>query len=281
VLIRNGVREVDQGKFGPDVLQEFALEFLERHRNRPFLLYYPMVLTHGHNVLEPVVPTPLNRGKTLSEHEMFGDMLAYADRQIGEVVSKLDALGLREQTLVIVASDNGTESAQTASRGGKPVRGGLYQLTEAGSDVALIANCPSRIPGGRTVALTDFTDVFPTLCEMAGVAIPGHLVLDGKSQASVLKGRPAAESPRQWIFNQYDSRRVVRNRRYKLYSTGELFDVEDDREEQHNLAASAEPEVLAAKSRLASYLESLPPNAAPPLELRSLSEFKLRPRRQR
>ncbi len=278
VLVRNGRREVDVGKFGPDVLQQFALDFLERHREGPFLLYYPMVLTHGQNAVEPVVPTPANRETSRPEHEMYGDMVAYADRLVGDVIAKLEALKLRERTLVFVATDNGSETSLTASRNGRPVRGGLYQLTEAGGDVALMANWPGRIPGGRTIALADFTDVYPTLCELTGLAVPSGLVLDGKSQAAVMLGRPGAEPPREWIFNQYDTRRVVRDRRYKLYSTGELYDVEADREERTNLATSTDRDVAAAKARLEKALASMPPDTPPPLELRSLSEFKLRPK---
>ena len=55
VFFRNGKREVLTGRFGPDVTQEFAVDFLRRHRERPFLLYYPMMLAHGQSFTEPVV----------------------------------------------------------------------------------------------------------------------------------------------------------------------------------------------------------------------------------
>lgn len=276
VTLRNGRREVHRGEFGPDVFQKFALEFISQHRDRPFLLYYPMVLTHGQSFAEHVVPTPLNRDKQLGEHEMYGDMVQYADRLVGEVVAKLDALGLRERTLVFVATDNGSESTLVASRNGRPVHGGLYQLTEAGSDVALIANCPSRIPGGRTIPLADFTDVYPTLCDLAGVPVPSGVKLDGHSQAASLRDESGAAPARKWIFNQLGQRRAVRELQFKLYSTGELFDVAADREEQHNLATSQDPTVQAVRRRLESVLASLPADSSPGFELRSLSAFKAR-----
>ncbi len=204
VVLRNGRREVHRGKFGPDVFQEFALAFLERHREQPFLLYYPMVLTHGQTFTQPVVPTPLDRRTDRPHHEMYGEMVAYADRLIGQLVARLDELGLRERTLIFIATDNGTESSLAARRGGEAVRGGLYQLTEAGGDVALLVNGP-RLSGGRTVPLADFSDVFPTLCALAGVPLPQDRVLDGRSQAAVIRGEVGAAPPRDWIFNQYDS----------------------------------------------------------------------------
>ena len=66
-------------------------------------------------------------------------------RLVGEIVAELETLGLRENTIVFVASDNGTESRFKGRRNGQAVTGGLYTLTEAGGNVVLIANAPSRI----------------------------------------------------------------------------------------------------------------------------------------
>lgn len=270
VLLRQGRRERHPGRFGPDLHQEFALDFLKRHRDRPFFLYYPMVLTHGQSFLEHVVSTPLNRGKTLGEREKFADMLRYADRLVGELVRTLDDLGLREKTVVFVASDNGTTKDLTARRNGRAVRGGLYELNEAGR-VVLLANGPGHVPGGRTATLADFSDVFPTLCDLAGAAPPPGVTLDGRSLAPFLRGR-AADGPREWIFNQHHTRRVVRDRRHKLYSTGELYDAETDPDETRNLATEAP----AARERLRGVLDGLPPDASLPFPVRSISAFRLR-----
>jgi arylsulfatase A-like enzyme len=275
VVLHNGRREVMRGKFGPDVFQEFALDFLDRHRAGPFLLYLPLVLTHGQSFTQPVVPTPLNRQEGRPHHQLYGEMVEYADRLVGQVISRLEKLGLRQRTLVVVATDNGSESSLVASRYGRPARGGLYQLTEAGSDVGLIINSPQLVPGGRTVSLTDFTDIYPTLCELAGIAVPRGVALDGRSQAAVLRNTPGAKPARNWILNQLNTRRAVRDRRYKLYSTGELYDVHADREEKHDLAGSDRADVIAARGRLGKVLASLPPDAPPPIELRSLSAFRL------
>ncbi len=276
VLIRNGRRETNPDMFGPDLLQEYALDFLRRHRDRPFLLYYPMVLTHGQSFVQPVVPTPQNLNTNRSHHEMFADMLRYADKQIGEFVATLDQLNLRDNTVVFVASDNGTEKEMTARRNGRDVRGGLYTLAEAGSDVVLLANSPKLVPGGRTAPLADFSDVFPTMCELAKISLPKGLLLDGRSLAPFLRGLPNAKPPREWIFNQYHTTRIIRDERFKLYSDGRFFDANTDPEEQHDLAASADQELVAAYKRLENALRALPADATPPFPLRSLSGFKIR-----
>ena len=276
VFLRNGKREELKGRFGPDVAQEFAVDFVRRHRDRPFLLYYPMTLTHGHTFTFPVVPTPLNMDPNRPHQEMYADMLRYADKLIGDFIAELERLGLRDNTIVVVASDNGTEKSFSARRGGRRVQGGLYNLTEAGGNVALLVNSPRLVPGGRTLPLADFTDVYPTLCDMAGVPLPPGHVPDGVSFAAFLRGAPGAVPPREWILNEYHTTRVVRDRQFKLYNDGRFFDATNDPEEQHDLAARLSPPLAAARQRLQQVLGSLPPDVPPPFLLLSQSGFKLR-----
>ncbi|HYF33721.1 MAG TPA: sulfatase-like hydrolase/transferase [Prosthecobacter sp.] len=271
VFLRNGKREEHPGKFGPDVAQEFALQFVREHREKPFLLYYPMLLTHGQTFTMPVVPTPDDPSANRPHQEMFAGMLRHADKLIGQFVAELDRLGLRDNTLIFVASDNGTEKSLRARRDGRVVAGGLYTLTEAGGDVALLANNPKLIPAGRTLALADFTDIYPTLCELAAVPLwPNHEV-DGKSFASYLVGETDTP-PREWILNEYHETRVVREARFKLYSDGRFFDANADPEEKHDLGKMEG----AARERLQRVLDQLPPDVEPPFLLRSQSGFKLR-----
>ncbi len=275
VFLRNGVREVHPGRFGPDVTQEFAMDFLRRHRDEPFLLYYPMVLTHGHTYTVPVVPTPDHPQADRPHQDMFADMLRYADKLVGQVVDELERLGLRENTLLFVASDNGTEKRFVARCNGREVTGGLYTLAEAGSDVVLLANCPGRIPTGRTLPLADFTDLYPTLCELADVPLSLTYRPDGVSFARYLLGE-SDDPPRDWILNEYHDTRVVRDRQFKLYSDGRLFDANADPAEQQDLAGSELPAHVEARSHLQGALDELPADIDPPFLLRSQSGFTIR-----
>jgi arylsulfatase A-like enzyme len=276
VFLRNGVREVHPGKFGPDLSHEFALDFLRRHRDEPFLLYLPATLTHGQTFTKPAVPTPDDLSTDREPQVMFAGMLRYADKLVGELVAELDRLGLRDDTFVFVASDNGTEPHFHARRNGRLVTGALYSLSEPGGNVVLLANCPARIPGGRTLPLVDFSDVYPTVCELAGVSLSSDHTPDGRSFARFLLGGVDTKPHREWILNEYHETRVVRDRQYKLYNDGRMYDVLADPLEAADLRGIDTPPVAAARQRLQAALDSLPPDAPPPFLLRSQSGFKIR-----
>jgi arylsulfatase A-like enzyme len=233
-----------------------------------------MVLAHGQNFVEHTVTTPDNRGAPPAEEKgRYADMLRYADRQIGAFIAELDRLGLRDNTTVFIASDNGTAKSIAARANGRLVQGWLYQINEAGGNVALMVNCPARIAGGRTAALADFTDILPTICDLVQALRPKGVTIDGQSFGAFLKGEGPA--PRQWIFNEYGSERVVRDERFKLNQLGEMFDLMADPDEQRPLVA-LDATASAAKTRLKSVLDAMPSVTPLPFAHRSLSAFKLR-----
>jgi arylsulfatase A len=170
----------------------------------------------------------------------FGDMVAYMDKLIGQLLAGLDALGLRDNTLVLFVGDNGTGRGVKSRMGDKVVAGGKGRTTETGMHVPLIAHWPQAgVVGGRVCPdLVDSTDFLPTLLEAAGVKPPAGLKVDGRSFLPQLRGQ--AGRPREWIYSWYSPRQsadmTVRefafNHRYKLYRTGEFFDVRADAEEQ-------------------------------------------------
>jgi arylsulfatase A-like enzyme len=275
VVLRDGRREVMKGQFGPDVFQAFAFDFLRRHRNRPFFFYHSIVLAHGSNSAESVIATPENRARPpASPQAAYAAMVRYADRQVGEFMAEFDRLGLRENTIVFVASHNGTDAALFGRRNGRAVKGGLYQINETGGNVALLVNSPKLVRGGRVAALADFSDFFPTICELAGVPVPAALTLDGKSFARNLRGE--GDLPRKWIFNEYLAERAVRNERFKLYGDGRLFDVDRDPGETQAIPAGANAAADAARRELRAVLDAMPADVAPLFEHRSLSAFRER-----
>jgi arylsulfatase A len=95
----NGEFKVFDGKYGPDVCQEFALDFIRRHRGTPFLLYYPMILTHGGYEATPDSADWGQPSATSKEFKQqhFADMVAYMDKQIGALTRELETLGLRQR----------------------------------------------------------------------------------------------------------------------------------------------------------------------------------------
>jgi arylsulfatase A-like enzyme len=278
---RDGERIDTSGKFGPDVFADYTIDFMRRHRDRPFLVYHSAILTHI-----PVTTTPLSPREDASPREKFAGMVRYADHLVGRLVKALDELGLRDNTLVFLATDNGTDNGSDQGmehRLGGRINGrisgeGIYSLTERGINVPLIVNCPGWIHKGReSDALLNAADVLPTLAEVAGAKLPKDVVIDGQSFASILRDGSDKGFNRPWTFTQYSTQRVVRDERFKLYSTHEFHDLATDPLEQHNLAGTPlSEEAAAAHKRLAKVLASLPANADWPWTFRSISARKIR-----
>ena len=205
---------------------------------------------------------------------MYADMVRYADKLVGDLITTLEREGLSENTIVFVATDNGTHTSLSARANGRVVQGALYTLSEPGGNVPLIVYGPKLVPGGRTLPLADFSDLFPTFCELAGARLPADRVIDGRSFAPAVRGERF--TGRKWIFNQYGKERLVSDGRYKLWGDGRLYDLLHDFTEQRDLRASADPGVGAAQRTLQAALDTLPPDAAPPFPLRSQSIFRAR-----
>lgn len=279
-VIRDGQQIETEGKFGPDVFTDYSIDFMKRHRDEPFFLYQSAILTHI-----PVTTTPLSPDEADSPRQKFAGMIRYADHLIGRIVDALDDLGLRENTLLFIATDNGTDTgtdqgmAQSLGgmRTGRISDEGIYSLTERGINMPLLVNCPGWIKSGcQSDALLNAADVLPTLAELAGAELPS-VELDGKSFASIIRDQSDDSWDRPWTFTQYAQTRTVRDQRYKLYSTGELFDLAVDPLERESLeVAELAPSVAKHYQSLQGVLEQMPADVAWPWTFRSISARKAR-----
>ena len=264
VMVQNGKNLDDlRGKYGPDVSCDYALDFIERHKTSPFLLYFPMAIVHS-----PFEPTPDSEdwGKKTkkSNTKYFADMVAYMDKIVGRIVGKLSELGLRENTLVLFVGDNGTDKSIRSQMADRVIRGDKGNTTDGGTHVPMIANQPGVVPAGKVCGdLVDFSDYVPTFAEATGAEVPGDMPVDGRSFMPQLRGEKG--NPREWIFCYYNPRwgnskmrRFVRDKRWKLYAGGELYDVQADVLEQNPNPAG--PEAAEARTRLQAVLRSIMPD---------------------
>jgi arylsulfatase A len=276
--INGAEKDYSAGEYGPDLVNDYAIDFVTRKQNEPFFLYYPMMLTHS-----PYQPTPdskswdptLQGEKEKQNDKHFGEMVEYMDKLIGKLLGRVDSLGLREKTLIVFLGDNGTGKGIRSQMGDRVVIGGKGTTTEAGMHVPLIVNWAGTLMPKVSHELVDSTDFLPTLLDAAGVKPPTDLTLDGYSILPQL--RQNQPSPREWIYSWYSPRqgneKKVRefafDQHFKLYRTGEFFDlIKDSGEKQPLQIDSLSGEPAAAAKRLQKVLDRY--NAARPSELDDL-----------
>ena len=132
------------------------LDFIQRKKDVPFFVYYPMMLTHA-----PFDATPdsldylefeagSGKGKK-GDSGHFPDMVAYSDKLIGKLIAKLDELKLRDNTLVLILGDNGTAKGMPARFQGHDVKGGKGSTTMWGRMFPASEAGPATLRAARFV----------------------------------------------------------------------------------------------------------------------------------
>ena len=265
---------IHEDVYGPDVFTDFLLDFIERSKDGPFFAYFPMVLTHT-----PFVTTPdnLNASTNMEKHKA---MVRYTDKILGKFMDKLDELEIRENTIIVWVSDNGTVTSISGTQNGRLVKGEKGNTAEPGLCVPFIVNAPGLVPEGVvTDALTDVTDMLPTFAELVGGELQEGYVYDGVSIADHILGK-TEDTDRSWILGmggQNDAKltedgvenrfvfrdRVLRDKRFKLFVSPQrkavkLVDVKADPAEETNLIDSSDPEAQAALLRLSALIPTFP-----------------------
>jgi len=248
----NGVaKNFTNKEYGPDIVSDYALDFIQRKKDQPFFLYYTMMLVHapfdatpdskdyGRKQPKGKKATAPDRPDGTSQH--FTDMVAYTDKLTGKLIAKLDQLGIRENTLLIILGDNGTQRGTVTYMGARKFIGGKGLPTDAGMHVPLVVSWPAKAAVGKVSRdLVDSTDFLPTVCEAAGVPVPAELKIDGRSFLPQVRGEKG--SPRDWYYSWYGAQKekgitaeFAATRDFKLSRDGEFFDLRKDIEEKNPL----------------------------------------------
>ncbi len=241
--------------FGPDIFNRNAIKFIESNKDKPFFLYYPMVMIHDDHK-----PTPDSTPKSIFDEaeesnkndmrDYLPDMIRYTDKLIGRIVDKVNDLGLRENTLIIVMGDNGSKEFITFhQKDGTSYKGGKGQTTAGGERVPLILSQPGVIPTSGTKEVRsyypaiDITDIYPTMFEACGITPPNQDKIDGVSFWKQTIGK-SKEAHREHIYKWYNANRTqkeldlmvryAQTPEYKYYAPhdaypeGRFFDVKVD-----------------------------------------------------
>ena len=276
---------MEMESYGPTLIHDEVMSFIETHKDRPFYCFYALIQPHA-EMFAPEEYMEKYRGKFLPEssyvgtdegpdfrkfaygsqpegHAAFAAMVNNLDDYVGDIVAKLEALGLAENTLIIFTSDNGPHQ----EAGHDPVyfdsngllRGFKRDLYEGGIRVPMIAWWPGQVAAGsRTDHISAFWDVMPTVAEMARVNLPDGL--DGISFLPTLLGESGQEAHAYlyWEFHEKRGRVAIRKDSWKgvrydvsvdPHSPLELYDLSRDMGEEHNVAADY-PQVVAQLDQL-------------------------------
>jgi len=266
VLEHNG-RMVPTHGFITDVLTDYALRFVEQHRDRPFFCYLPYNAPHTpHQVPDRYFDKYVGRGLGTREAAIYG-MVENVDENVGRLLRKLDELGLADRTIVFFLSDNGAEGPE-GSRYNAGMRGMKGTVHEGGMRVPLFVRWPGHFrPDTVVKPIAAHVDLLPTIAELCGVETPRTLPLDGRGLVPLLTGQ-CRDWPDRMIFARtsgwrsvlsYDQPvvrdlhtlgKTVRTQRWRAVNEGEgwqLYDMPNDPSEKHDVAAE-HPDVVARLS---------------------------------
>lgn len=221
------------GSYGEDVWVDKIVDFFDKHRDEPTFVYYPMALPHW-----PFQPTPDSNEwnpQNVPEESVdyFDDMVQYMDKTVGNLLQQLEEKGLREDTLVLFYSDNGTDARVTSKmQDGRSIRGGKATPKQTGIHVPLIAHWPGKIEPSVCGDMVDASDFLPTFMDIAGTKLPDDAVADGISFAPRLFGHPGPVRKSSFIWYDprpgWDKERFGRHvfaldKHYKLFRSGRLY----------------------------------------------------------
>ncbi len=235
LIEQNGkVLERDINAYGPDIVSDYAVNFIRENKDQPFFIYYPMLLVH-----DPFVPTPDSPEwnsldtRSKSNRKFFKDMVAYMDKIVGKIITELKSQGVYENTLILFIGDNGTSSRLTTNTSQGQIRGAKGNTITHGIHVPMIASWPSMINNSRKYSgLINFNDFYATFSDILGVVDDS----DGTSMMDIfigenIKNREIATiyyDP-MWSDNVSKYRSVfTQDNRYKLYKDGRFYDIEND-----------------------------------------------------
>lgn len=282
-ILRNEEVVVPAVESWDEITQDYtreAVNFIGRHRDRPFFLYL------AHNM--PHIPLGASeRFKGKSAGGPYGDAVEEIDWSCGEIVKTLRELGLAENTLVIFSSDNGPWVETTKgmepdgvpfiprdhSGSADPLRGYKMLTWEGGLRVPCVVWWPGKIPAGSTSdAITSTIDFLPTFAALAGAEVPSDRILDGRDLTALLRDPANTTSPHEaFYYYCFTHLQAVRSGKWKFVRKRpahppwvgwsgrfagnavdelSLYDLEKDIGETTNVAAE-HPEVLARLRQLA------------------------------
>lgn len=198
-------------------LTDKALETIEKYKDEPFFLYFPMPAPHT-----PILPAPEFQGKSGTNE--YGDFVLMVDAMVGRITDKLKELGLYEDTIVIYASDNGCSPManfeELLAAGHNPsyvFRGHKADIYEGGHRIPLLVRWPRRIPqGGRCGQIVCLSDFMATAADLLETRLPEDAGVDSVSNLPLWLDADAPAVREDVVHQSYCGDLSIRRGKYKL-----------------------------------------------------------------
>ncbi len=231
-------------------ITEKAVEFIHDHRDQPFFLFVSHPLPH-----EPLAVSESFAGQSAAG--LYGDVIECLDWSIGQILEAIDQHGLGKNTIVVFTSDNGPKQGHGSAG---PLRGFKHQPYEGGVRVPCIVWGPGRVPAGSTLdEIATIMDLYPTFVTLGGGQVFGKQALDGRDLFPWLLGDQQTAGPHRefFYFVRHGVLAGVRQGRWKLLlqsaQPAELYDLQSDLAESHNVAAERPEIVGQLQQRMAEF----------------------------
>lgn len=190
-----------------------SIAFMERQAKakKPFFALATMTQPHL-----PTLPNPSFVGKTGNGD--WADMLAEMDSNVGQMLDAVERLGIRDDTVVIFASDNGPEYVRPWDGWSGPWRGQYFTALEGGIRVPFMIRWPGKVPAGRVSnEIVHGADLFPTLAHLGGASVPADRPIDGVDQSGLFTGKTDKSAREGILIWCADRLQAVKWRNYKLH----------------------------------------------------------------
>jgi arylsulfatase A-like enzyme len=189
--------------------------------------------------------------------------VTYLDHLVGKIINTIDELGLRKNTIVFFTGNNG--SAVSGTLNGEAYPKGKGGEGDWGAHVPFIVRAPF-LSKGNVVSrdLIDFTDLYPTFLDLAGITPPENLTLDGKSIVPSLRGSEDPYQKRSWVYSQLGEFRMIRDWNHIVDNKGSFHNLAKD-PRQERPVSKLDKIAPGRRQRLQMILERFPENATSPV----------------
>lgn len=267
-VLVNNEKKIDTSidDYGPEIVSDYIVDFINEHSNSPFFIYYPMMLVH-----DPFLPTPNskdweNEQNRLNSNnpEYFSEMVSYMDSTVGKIINALRNNNIDDNTIIIFLGDNGTDRKVFTKNNNVLVKGSKGLTNKYGTNVPLIISWSKlkKIKNEQT-PLVDLIDFYSTFEDLLNVE---KKTSNGVSLLPLLLGENFDE--RKYITTYYNpmwgslykNRAVyIQNKKYKLYKSGSFYNYQLDPEEMYPLSLkSLDESIMNLHTEMDSILKKVP-----------------------